>query len=151
MKDQKVKKSWDPKNKIEDESAKKFRQHHLPVSHRGSHKRLDCSQLKFLREQPHGDEREDQDKSKPEKDRVKKCFLHRILHWSLIHERNLEIEVGSAHEQKEDQDDVGDGRVEIARYFARKKGVKFTHGKNGAARCLSSRAAQTARDLAHPD
>ena len=35
------------------------------------------------------------------------------------YERNLEIEVGSVHEQKEDQDDVGDGRVEVARYFAR--------------------------------
>src|SRR5207244_11591686 len=31
------------------------------------------------------------------------------------------------HEQKEDQDYVGDGRVEVARYFARKKRVEFTH------------------------
>jgi hypothetical protein len=60
------------------------------------------------------------------------------LHWPLVHERNLEIEVGSAHEQKEDQDDVGDGRVEVTGYFAGKKRVEFTHGKNGAACCLSS-------------
>src|SRR5438309_12018867 len=120
LEDQKVKKGWNPENKLEDESAEKFRQHYLPVSDRPGHKRFNRAQLKFLREQPHGDEWEYQDKSEPEKDRVKKCFLHRILDWPLVHERNLDIEVGSHHQQTDDQDDVGDGRVEVARYFERK-------------------------------
>src|SRR5205814_7190440 len=68
-----------------------------------------------------------QDEGEPEKNRIKKCFLYRVLHRSLVHERQLKVEVRSADEEKKEQDDVGDRRVEVARDFAGKKSVELTH------------------------
>src|SRR5438876_9391247 len=107
-----VEKGGDPKDDVEDHGPEEFRQYHLPVANWRSHQRFDCAELKFLRERSHGDERENQHKGEPEENRVKKCFLYRVLHWSLIHERDLEVKVRSADEQEEKQDDVRDRRIE---------------------------------------
>src|SRR5262245_52403407 len=113
-----VEKSGDPKDHIKDHGPEELRQYYLPVANRCSHQRFDGAELEFLRESPHRNQRENQDKGEPEEDRVKKCFLHRVLHGALIHERNLEVKIRSAHEEEEEQDDVCDRRVEVTRYFA---------------------------------
>ena len=128
LKDDEVKKRRNPKHHVENERAEKFCEHDLPVAHGRSHQRLDRAELKFLGEQPHGDERENEDEGEPEEDRVKERFLHRVGHRPLIHERDLEIEIDAAHEQEKDENDVSDRRVEITAHFASEQGEEFTHG-----------------------
>src|ERR1041384_3164569 len=89
---------WQPEHDIENEGAEKFCQYNLPVTHRGCHQGFNRAELKFLSEQSHGNEWKNQNKGEPEKNRIKECFLHRIGHWPLIHERNLKIKINSAHD-----------------------------------------------------
>ena len=126
-KDSKIKQRRDPKNYVEHQRAKKFRQYYLPVSHRSSGQRLNRAELKFLGEETHRDQRENQNKGKPEEDRVKKRLLDRVLHLALVHEGDLKIKIDPADDQEKDKHDVGDRRMEVAAYFAREQGVKFTH------------------------
>src|SRR5436305_1196466 len=95
---------------------------------RESHHVLDRAKLKFLGEQAHRDEWEDQNKGEPEKDGIKKRFLHRVLHLTLVHEGHLKIKVHSGDQQEKDEDYVGDRRVEVAAHFAYEQGVKLMHG-----------------------
>ena len=128
MKNDKIERGWNPENDIKDQRAKKFREHNLPVAYWRSHERLNRAEFKFFREQAHGDKRKNQDKRKPEEDRVKKRFLHRVLDLALVHERNLKIKINSSNEQEENENDIGDRRVKIAADLARKESVKLTHG-----------------------
>ncbi len=75
LKDPEIKQRWKPKHEVKNKRAEKFRQNHLPVAHRRSHQRLDRAELKFLREQAHRDQRENQNKREPEKDRIEKRLL----------------------------------------------------------------------------
>src|ERR1700737_2408291 len=117
-----------PEHDVKSKRAEKFREHDLPVAHGRGHERLDRAELKFLREKPHRDKRENQNEREPEEDRIEKSFLHRVSDRPLVHERNLKVEIDSADEQEKDKDDVGDGRVEVTPDFAREEGVEFTHG-----------------------
>src|SRR5260370_16041925 len=128
LKNDKIERGRNPENDIKDQRAKKFREQNLPVAYRRSHERLNRAEFKFFREQAHGDERKNQDKRKPEKDRVEKRFLHRVLDLTLVHERNLKIKINSSDEQEENKNDIGDRRVKIAADLARKESVKLTHG-----------------------
>ena len=127
LKNRKVKNRGNPQNQIKNQRAEKFRQHDLPIADRRRHERLDSAEFKFLGKQTHGDERKDQHEREPEEDRIKERFLHRILHRPLIHERDLKIEIDAAHQQKENQNDVGDRRVEVTRHFAGEQGVELSH------------------------
>src|SRR5438105_1574276 len=137
LKNDKVERGWNPENDIKDQRAKKFREHNLPVAYWRSHERLNRAEFKFFREQAHGDKRKNQDKRKPEEDRVKKRFLHRVLDLALVHERNLKIKINSSNEQEENENNIGDRQVKIAADFARKEIVKLTHGYSER-RCRSS-------------
>src|SRR6266481_8412261 len=128
--DGKVKQRRDPENHVENQRAKKFRKYYLPVTYRDSRQWLNRAELKFFSKQTHRDQRKNQNKGKPEKDRVKKCLLHRVLHLALVHEGDLEIEIDPADYQEKDEHDVGDRGVEIAAYFARQESVKFSHKAN---------------------
>src|SRR6266567_1576443 len=128
--DGKVKQRRDPENHVEDQRAEKFRKYYLPITYRDSCQWLNRAELKFFSKQTHRDERKNQNKGKPEEDRVKKCLLHRVLHLALVHKGDLEIEVDPADYQEKDEHDVGDRRMEIAAYFARKESVKFPHKAN---------------------
>jgi hypothetical protein len=127
LKDREVKQRRDPKNNVESERAEKFRKDHLPIVHRRGHEGLDCAKLKFFGEKPHRDERENQNEGEPKENRVKERFLHRVLHLALVHETELEIENDAADEQKKNQNDIRDGRVEVAAYFAHQEREKFSH------------------------
>ena len=122
-----VKHGWDPEDHVKDQRAEKLRQHHLPIVHGDSSKRLDGAKFKFFGEQAHRDERKNQDEREPEEDRIKKCFLNRVLYLAPIHEGDLKIEINPANDEKEDQHNVGDRRVKIATNFAREQGVKLSH------------------------
>ena len=54
---------------VEKDSAKKFREHNLPVAHRRCHERLDGAELKFFGKQAHRDQRENENEREPEKRR----------------------------------------------------------------------------------
>src|SRR6202043_423104 len=103
LKEKKVKQRRQPKNDVKNERAGKLSQHDLPVPHRSRHQWLDCAELKLLGEKSHSNERKDQDKGEPEKNGIKKRLLHRVLQLSLIHERNLEIEIHARDEQEENE------------------------------------------------
>ena len=103
-----------PENDVEKEGAKIFGEHDLPVADRGGHERFDRSQFKFLSEEPHRDEGENQNESEPEKDGVKEGFLDRIGDGPLIHKRDLKIEVEAADNEEKDKNDVGNWRKEVA-------------------------------------
>src|SRR4029077_221606 len=45
----------------------------------------------------------------------------------LVHEGNLKIEIDSADQEEENQNDVGDRRVKITADFAKKECVEFSH------------------------
>src|SRR5689334_2859003 len=107
LEDPEIGRRRDPEGDVENERAKKLRENDLPIADRCSHERLYRSQLKFLGEEPHGDERKNQDESEPEKDRVKEGFLDGVAHRSLVHERNLEIEINPTNQKEENQHDVG--------------------------------------------
>src|SRR5207249_6212493 len=117
-KDREVEQRRDPENEVKDQRAKKFREHHLPVAHRGGHEWLDRAELKFFGEQAHRNERKNQDEGEPEEDRVKERLLRRVLHWALVHEGNLKIKIDPTDDQEKDENDVGNGRVKVAAYFA---------------------------------
>jgi hypothetical protein len=130
-KNRKVKQGRDPEDEIKDQRAKKFREHHLPVTDRRRHQRLDRAELKFLRKQAHCDKGKNQNEREPEEDRVKKSFLDGVLHLPLVHEGNLKIKIHPADEQKKNHDDIGDRRVEVAAYFAGEQSIKFMHWESG--------------------
>src|SRR5881394_3591419 len=113
----KINKRWDPEDQVKHKGAKKLREHYLPVANRRSRERLDRAELKFLGKQTHCDERKNQHESEPEEDRIKKSFLHGVLHLPLVHERNLKIKIHPADEQEENENNVGDRRVEVAAHF----------------------------------
>src|SRR5262249_18270908 len=117
-KNRKVKQHRDPKNYVEDQRTEEFREYYVPVTHRDSCQRLYRAELKFFGKQTHRDEGKNQNKGKPEENRVKECLLHRVLHLALVHERDLEIKIDAAHNQEKDEHDVGDRGMEIAAYFA---------------------------------
>src|ERR1700751_894397 len=122
-----VKHGRDPEDYVKHQRAEKLRKHHLPVTHGDSRKRLDGAKFKFFGEQAHCDERKNQDECEPEEDRIKKCFLNRVLHLAPVHEGYLEIEINPADDEKEDQHDVRDRRVKIAANLAREQSVEFSH------------------------
>src|SRR5947208_16115371 len=93
LKNDKIERGWNPENDIKDQRAKKFREHNLPVSYWRSHERLNRAEFKFFREQAHGDKGKNQDKRKPEEDRVKKRFLDGVLDLELGNERKLKIKI----------------------------------------------------------
>src|SRR5205823_5519815 len=99
----------------------------FPVAHRRRHQRFDRAELKLLTEEPHCDQREDQDEGEPEEDRIEECFLNGVRHLPPVHERELEVEIDSAEEEEEEQNDVGDGRVEVAPNFAAEQGEELSH------------------------
>ena len=80
LEDQEVEKRRNPEHEVKDERAEELREHDLPVAHRRGHERLDRAELKFLREEPHRDQRKNQDEREPEEDRVKEGFLDRVRH-----------------------------------------------------------------------
>jgi hypothetical protein len=110
-----------PENDVEKEGAKIFGEHDLPVAHRRGHERFDRSQFKFLGEESHRDEGENQNESEPEKDGVKEGFLDRIGDGPLIHKRDLKIEVDAADNEEKDKNDVGNWREEVAPDFTGKE------------------------------
>jgi len=114
QKNREVQQCRDPQHQIKNQCTEKFSKHDLPIAHRRSHERLDRAKLKFLGEQAHRDEWEDQNKGEPEKDGIKKRFLHRVLHLTLVHEGDLKIKVHSGDQQEKDKDYVGDRRVEVS-------------------------------------
>src|SRR6266436_7687916 len=128
--DGKVKERRDPEDYVEDQRAKKFCKYYLPVTYWDSRQWLNRAEFKFFSKQTHRDERKNQNKGKPEEDRVKKRLLYRVLHLALVHKGDLEIEIDPADYQEKDEHDVGDRGVEIAAYFARKESVKFSHKAN---------------------
>src|ERR1043166_8369455 len=128
QKNPEVKQGRDPENYVKNQRAEKLRKHHLPVAYWNSRKRLDGAELKFFGEQAHCDERKNQNECEPEEDRVKECFLNRVLHLALVHERDLKIEIDPANDQEKDEHDVGDRGVKITAHLAREKGIKLTHG-----------------------
>src|SRR4029079_350552 len=117
-----------PEDQVKHEGAKKFREYHLPVPYRCSRERLDRAELKFFSKQAHRDQRKNQDEREPEKNRIEERFLDCVLHLALVHERDLEIKIDPADDQKKDHHDVRDRRMEIAAQFACEQGPKFTHG-----------------------
>src|SRR5205807_4463356 len=127
LEDPEVKKRRQPENDVKNQGAEKLREHDLPVANRRRHERLDSAELKFLREQSHRDEREDEDEGEPEENRIEESFLDRIADRFPVHERELEIKIRARDEEKKEQDDVRDRRVEVAADFAGKEGVKFSH------------------------
>src|SRR5213595_1006369 len=50
-----------------------------------------------------------------------------VLHLALVHERDLEIKIDPADDQKKDHHDVRDRGVKIAAHFAGEQGIKLTH------------------------
>src|SRR5690349_7966116 len=97
-KDCKVKQRRDPQNDVEDQRTEEFREHYLPVTHWHSGQRFNRAKLKFFREKTHRDQGKNQNKGKPEENRVKKRLLDRVLHLALVHERDLEIKIDPAHD-----------------------------------------------------
>ena len=108
QKNPEVKNRRDPEDQIEDQRAKEFREHHLPVANRGSRERFNGAELKFFCEKPHGDQGKDQNEGEPEEDRIKKCLLNRVLHLALVHEGDLKIKIDPADDEKKDEHDVRD-------------------------------------------
>src|ERR1700682_1159002 len=127
LKDGEVKQRRHPKNDVENDRAEKLREDDLPVAHRCGHERFDRAELKLFRKKPHGNERKNQNEGEPEENRIKKCFLHRVLHWALVHVADLEIEIDAAHEQEKNEHDVSDRRVEVTAHFAHQKREKLSH------------------------
>src|SRR5438105_6499026 len=111
LEDPKINERRNPKDHVKDQRSEKFREHHLPVADRRRHERLDRAELKFLREQSHRDEREDQNEGEPEENRVKERFLDRIADRFPVHERELEIKVGAAEEKKKEKKNLPNRRV----------------------------------------
>src|SRR5438552_17516154 len=101
QKNPEVKNRRDPEDQIEDQRAKEFREHHLPVANRGSSERLNGAELKFFCEKPHGDQGKDQNEREPEEDRMKKCFLKRALHLTPVYEGALKVKINTADHQEE--------------------------------------------------
>ena len=128
-KDRKIEQRRDPQNYVEDQRAEEFRKYYLPVADGNSGEGFNRAELKFLGEQTHRNQGKNQNKGKPEENRVKKCLLNGVLHLALIHERDLEIKIDPAHYQEKDEHDISDRGVEIAAYFAQKESVKFSHLK----------------------
>src|SRR5438046_158120 len=124
LKDPKINERRNPEDHVKDERSEKFRQHHLPVADRCGHERLDCAELKFLREKSHPDERKDQNKNETEEDRVEECLLDRIRKRPLVHVGELEVEIRSRDEEEKKEDDVSDRRVEVTAHFAGDERVK---------------------------
>src|SRR5215813_3413733 len=123
----KIKQRRDPEDQVKDKRAKKFREHYLPVAHRHSRERLDRAELKFFGKQPHGDEGKNQNEREPEENGIEERFLDCVLHLALVHERDLEIKIDPADDQKKDHHDVRNRGIEIAAHFAQEQGVKLTH------------------------
>jgi hypothetical protein len=126
-KNDKVKQRRDPENYVEDQRAEEFCEYYLPVAHRDSCQWFDRAELKFLGKQSHRDERKNQNEREPEKNRIEKCLLDRVLHLALVHEGDLKIKIDPANYLEEDEHDVRNGRMEITADFARKESVKFSH------------------------
>src|SRR5436190_5605610 len=127
LKNDKIERGWNPENDIKDQRAKKFRENNLPVAYWRSHERFNRAEFKFFREQAHGDKGKNQEKRKPEEDRVKKRFLHRVLDLALVHEGNLKIKIHAGNDQEKNENDVGDRRVKIAADLAQEQSVELTH------------------------
>ncbi len=108
LEDPKIKQRWDPEHDVEHERAEKLREHDLQIPHWRSHQRLNCAELKFLGKKTHRDQRENQYEREPKEHRIEECLLHRIRRRPLVHERNLEIKIDAAHQQKKHEDDVRD-------------------------------------------
>jgi hypothetical protein len=125
--DPKINERGNPEDQVKDKGAKKFRQHYLPVANRHGRKRLNGAELKFLGKQAHRDQRKNQNEGEPEKNRIEERFLNCVLNLALVHERDLEIKIDSADDQKKDHHDVRDRRVEVAPDFADEQGPKFPH------------------------
>src|SRR4029077_8174225 len=96
----KINERRDPENQVKDKGAKKFREYNLPVANRHSRERLNRAELKFLCKQAHRDQRKNQNEREPEKDRIKECLLDCVLNLALVHERDLEIKIDAADDQK---------------------------------------------------
>src|SRR5262249_54003798 len=77
--------------------------------------------------QAHRDQGKNQNEGEPEEHRIKESLLDGVLHLALIHERDLEVKIDAADDQKKDHHDVSDRRVEIAAHLARQQGPEFTH------------------------
>ena len=123
----KVKQRRDPEHQVKDKGAKKFREYYLPVANRRCRERLDGAELKFFGKQAHRDQRKNQNKGEPKEHRIKESLLDCVLHLALVHERDLEVKIDPADDQKKDHHDVSDRRVEIAAHLARQQGPEFTH------------------------
>ena len=133
LEDDEIEERWNPEHEIEDQCAEEFRKDHLPVAHRRGHERLDRAEFKFLREQTHRDQREDQDEGEPEENGVEEGFLHRIRHRLAVHEGELEVEIDAAQEQEENEDDVGNRRIEVTADFAAEESEELAHEVNSLA------------------
>src|SRR3954451_10610344 len=103
---EKVKCRRNPKDDVENEGAEIFREHDLPVTHGRSHEWFDGAEFKLFREEPHGDERKNENESEPKEDRVKECILNRVRDRPLIHKRDLHVEIESGDDQEKNEDDV---------------------------------------------
>src|ERR1051326_1660165 len=143
----KVNKRRDPKNDVKYEGAEEFREHDLQIAHRCGHQRFNRAEFKFLGKKPHRDERKDQNEGEPEKHRIEECFLDRVARRSLVHERNLKVKVDATDEEKENQNDVGDRRVEIASNFAIEQCVKLLHSTSTSSMCSFEPDLVGVRDL----
>src|SRR6266550_59374 len=121
----KIKERRDPEDQVKDKGAKKFREYYLPVANRRGRERLDSAELKFFGKQAHRDQRKNQNEREPKEHRIEECFLDRVLHLALVHERDLEIKIDPADDQKKDHYDVRDRGVEIAAHFAGEQGPEF--------------------------
>ena len=49
------------------------------------------------------------------------------MNLALVHERDLEIKIDSADDQKKDHHDVRDRRVKVAPHFADEQRIEFPH------------------------
>jgi hypothetical protein len=122
-----VEQGRNPKDDVKDKGTEVLREHHLPVAHWRGHEWFDRPELKLFRKKPHRDERKNEDKSEPEEHGIKERLLDRILDRPLVHERDLKVEVDPADQEKEDEDDVGNRRIEVTSNFAGKKSEEFCH------------------------
>jgi hypothetical protein len=122
----KVSERRDPEDQVKDKSANKFREYYLPVANRRSRERLDSAELKFSANKRiviNGKIKTNANQKKTELRTLLDC----VLHLALVHERDLEIKIDPADDQKKDHHDVRDREIEIAAHFAGEQGPEFTH------------------------
>ena len=122
-----------PEEHVEEEAGDELREHDLPVAERSREQHLERACGPFFREQPHGQERRNDQIDEPERD-VVDDELHRIR--DAARPRGGELvdahdEAVAGDREEDHQDDVRDRRQEVRRQLAANQAQGGSHRFSG--------------------